>query len=245
MRCGKDRLAAELAASFIQECHDGLVLLGNQCDEIGLAIAIQVGNGDMRGAMAAVEHLRKEGRLLRISRLVCQKENPARVVPAEFRDHKIDLAIAGEIRGPYIGDAADAIENRDGCELSARLPTKPDHAAHAIVRCMECAEDCQHHIVDAIAIEIDHLGVGTCKPPREHLPGRRPFVWAECKDLVVQGIADENVNLVLVEEVNEIDVRDSRQAGFGKPISLAVEIHAWGSWRRPRQRSELLGARAS
>src|SRR5262245_7392652 len=112
MQASVKRPFFEAPAPSIQIADDHLMLLPDDSHEVGPAVAVQVGHGDVDRAVALVEYLRCEARLRPILRPILKEDDLAGLVPTKGGDNEILLARAAEVSGANVGDAADIAEQR-------------------------------------------------------------------------------------------------------------------------------------
>ena len=131
MRGGVDRLLAEAAVALVEEGHNRFVLLADEGDEVGLAVAVQVADRHVNGPVPLIHGVRHEHRLRPVLRPVLQVEDLPAFAPAEDRDHQVELAVAVEVGRLHVGHAPHAFEERDGREGAVGRATQPNDAARA------------------------------------------------------------------------------------------------------------------
>jgi len=103
---------------------------------IELAVAVEICDGYVDGAVAIVEYVREETRLVPVSRLIFQVEDFAGVAPAENSHDQIEFAFTAEIRVSVV------VACLDGKPLTAPRPLPcsdtllwPGAPAHTEDRC--------------------------------------------------------------------------------------------------------------
>src|SRR5262245_52649925 len=104
MRSRVNLLRCKLEIPVIKEGDDRLVLLGDESDEIRFAVAVEVRDGHMNGAVAVIHAMRLEVRLVPAGGAVFQHHDLAYVKPAEDGDDEIELLVAVEVSHLNVGD---------------------------------------------------------------------------------------------------------------------------------------------
>src|SRR5690606_35687757 len=190
-----ERARLELAAAFVVERDDGLVLLSDDGDEIGTPVAVEIDDGDVDRAGAAIDRLLLETRLHALFGDVLEIEDLADATPSEDRRDEIEIAVAVEIGGADVRDAAEPLGDRPLLEDElARLPQPFDRSVRRIGR-SDRAEIRDEDVSKSIFIEVDHEGPGRMgdvahaqEPP--NADGRN---HVDEKHLAIAHVADEEL----------------------------------------------------
>src|SRR5205807_8018168 len=85
-------------------------------------------------------------------------------------------------------------------------------AARQSVGRVEASQAGKHDVVEPIAVQVDNFGVRTTKATSEDLQDWRRQIGTQHEHLLVESIADEDVEVVLAEEPDEGHMSDSRRA---------------------------------
>ena len=159
-----DGFLVERAFALIEERNDRFMLLADKGHDVRLAVAVDISNRDVNSAVPIIEDARNETRFFPVARLILQVEDLAGLAPAEGGDHEIELSIAAEIGGLHVCDATDIVQK--GVRLKAALAqtAQPDHAAATGIGRPKTTEVGDENVRDAVAVEVDDLGVGWVKP---------------------------------------------------------------------------------
>ena len=99
---------SEAALPVAQERNHGLVMLGEEGDEVRMAVAIEVGHRDVDGPAARVDLALHEDRGAIVGGAVLEQEHPSRRAPAEGGDDEVEVAVAVEVGGLDVRDARAA-----------------------------------------------------------------------------------------------------------------------------------------
>ena len=187
------------------------MLLADEGDEIGIAVAVEIGDGHVNRAMAVIDHVGHKDRLGPIGSPVLQIDDLARATPAEDGDDQVELAVAVEISRLHVRDAAHPFEQSDRREGAVGRAAEPDHAADLVVGRVEDAQVGDDDVRRAIAVQIDDFGVAGCPMcsrgwAGQFSPSRR--LGSRVHDLNAAGhdLAHEDVQPLLIEQVDEVDV---------------------------------------
>src|SRR5581483_5904096 len=98
-------------------------------------------------------------------------------------------AVAGEVGGAHVGDAADVLQQRDRRVRAVLGPAQPDDAAGAVVGAREVAQAGDDDVVDAVAVEVHDLGVRAAQPAGQDAPGGGRRGGVQRQDLFADGVA--------------------------------------------------------
>ncbi len=235
MRGGEERLLAELAAALVQEGDHRLVLLADDRDEVRPAVAVEVRDRHVDGAVAVVNDVRHELRLGPVGRLIFEEEDLAGGVEAEGGDDQVELARAAEVGGLHVGHPADALQQSDGRVGAVGPAAQPDDAAALAVGRLEAAEVGDDDVEDAVAVQVHHLGVAGVRHRRQHAPGGVGLGGLQQHDpSLARGgahVAGEDVGPAAVAQVDQVDVGDVHLPVDGRRVLDLLEARPEGPGR--------------
>ena len=221
---GVDRLLAEAAVALVDEGHNRFVLLADEGDEVGLAVAVQVADWHVNRPVPRVHSVRHEQRFRPVLRPVLQVDDLPGLAPAEDGDYQIELAVPVEVGHLHVGNTPHVSEERDGRERTVGRATQPNDLSLTLIGREEAPETGHDQVQVAVAIEVHHFGVCRVCQRGQHAPGRMGLVRSQHADLVRARVATEYVQPLRVEQVNEVHVgHPGDDAHVGRPEALAVE----------------------
>src|SRR5262249_40205272 len=143
----------EVSSSFVDVGQDRFVLLCEECNEIHLAVPIQVGRDDVDTTWPRVDDVPDELRPCRDRCSIFVHCALPRRVPSECCDGEIVLSVAVEVGGLNVSDSWPVVQP-ERTVFSAGLPAQPDCGAFTVIGWKELAEFRDEQIALAISIQV-------------------------------------------------------------------------------------------
>ena len=133
--------------------------------------------------MAVVHNVLHEVRVLPVGGLVLQVDDLAGLAPAEDGHDQVQLAVAVEVSGLHVRHAPTPSSSVMGVKVPSALPRSQMTRAQLGIGRRGAAEVGDDQVLDAVAIEVHHLGMSRDRQLGQHAPGRIGLVRPQHADL--------------------------------------------------------------
>jgi hypothetical protein len=156
---GVDRLPAKYPGAVVEEGDDRLVLLREEGHEVGKAVSVEVGHGDVYGPGPDVHDPAGERRVGPVGGPGLEQVDRPHPAPPEGGHDEVEIAVAVEIRRLHVGHAWQAVGQGDGEKGAVGPVPEPDHAAPEVVTGGNASQVGHEEGGASVAVEVDPRAV--------------------------------------------------------------------------------------